>query len=58
MPANTTATVYVPTIDPAGVTESGIPAGQAEGVEFIRAENGAAVYQVGSGHYSFAADCG
>jgi alpha-L-rhamnosidase len=55
VPANTTATVYVPTADPDSVTESGRPAGQAEGVEFLRAEEGAAVYRVGSGRYSFGA---
>ncbi len=55
VPANTTATVYVPTTDPASVTESGQPANQADGVEFLRTENGAVVYRVGSGQYRFAA---
>jgi len=56
VPANTTTTVYVPTTDPTRVTESGIPAAQAEGVELMRSAEGAAVYRVGAGRYSFAAD--
>ena len=53
IPANTTATVFVPAQDAAGVTESGKPAAQAEGVKFLRMENNAAVYAVGSGTYRF-----
>jgi alpha-L-rhamnosidase len=53
IPANTTATVYVPTKDAASVTESGKPAAQAEGIKFLRMENNAAVYAVGSGIYRF-----
>jgi alpha-L-rhamnosidase len=53
IPANTTATVYVPAKDAAGVSEGGIPAAQAKGVKFLRLEDGAAVYEIGSGRYSF-----
>jgi alpha-L-rhamnosidase len=53
IPANTTATVFVPAKDAAGVTESGKPAGETEGVKFLRMENNAAVYAVGSGTYQF-----
>ena len=53
--ANALATVFVPAKDAAGVTESGKPAAQAEGVRFLRMESGAAVYAVGSGSYAFAA---
>ena len=53
IPINTTATVHVPTRDASGVIESGIPAGQSRGVSFLRMENGAALYEVGSGHYQF-----
>ena len=51
--ANTTATVFVPAKDVASVTESGRPANFAEGVKFLRMENNAAVYAVGSGTYQF-----
>jgi alpha-L-rhamnosidase len=53
IPVNTSATVYVPAKDAAAVTESGKPAAQAEGVTFLRMENNAAVYAVGSGNYRF-----
>jgi alpha-L-rhamnosidase len=55
IPANTTATVYVPAPDPSQVTESGQPAAQSEGVKFLRAEAGCAVFEVRSGKYQFAA---
>ena len=53
IPANTTATVYVPAKEAAGVTESGKPTEKAEGVRFLRMERGAALYEVGSGRYRF-----
>ncbi len=53
IPANTTATVYVPAKDAAAVAESGKPVAKARGVRFLRVENGAAVYEVGSGFYEF-----
>jgi alpha-L-rhamnosidase len=53
IPANTTATIFVPTQDAAGITESGKPAAKAVGVIFLRSENGAAVYAVSSGTYQF-----
>jgi alpha-L-rhamnosidase len=53
IPPNTTATVYVPASEGAEVTEGGEPAGEAEGVEFLREEEGAAVFTVGSGEYEF-----
>ena len=55
IPPNTTATVRVPTSDVKSVKESGGPAGKAEGVKFLLAEEGAAVYQVGAGDYVFEA---
>lgn len=53
IPANTTATVYLPATDASSVTESGNTLGQMKGVTFKRLENSAAVYQVGSGTYRF-----
>ncbi len=54
IPPNSSATVYVPAGDAGTVTEGGRPAAQAEGVTFVRMENGAAVFTVGSGVYRFA----
>ena len=68
IPANTTATVYVPAKDASSVTESGKPAGDAPGVKLLRwavdhvgdgsqqslaPVQGSAVYQIGSGTYKF-----
>ena len=53
IPANTTATVYVPANDAASVMESGKPASGSVGVQFLRMEDGAAVFRVQSGRYSF-----
>jgi alpha-L-rhamnosidase len=53
VPANSTATAYVPADDAASVTESGVPADEAEGVELVRVEEGYAVFEVGSGRYRF-----
>jgi hypothetical protein len=56
IPANTTAVVYVPAQAGAQVTESGKPASHALGVKYLRWENGAAVYEIASGRYSFSVD--
>ena len=53
IPANTTATIYVPARDAAAVTESGQPAAKAEGVKFLRMEGNAALYEIDSGTYRF-----
>ena len=55
IPPNTTATVYVPTDDALSITEAGRPAAQAVGVKFLRMAGQAAVCQIGSGDYRFAA---
>jgi alpha-L-rhamnosidase len=48
IPANTTATVYVPASKPGAV--------KADGVESFRYENGRAVYELGSGKYHFVSE--
>lgn len=53
IPVNTTATIYVPAIPGSPVTESGHAAGKAEGVKYVKEENGKAVFEVASGNYSF-----
>ncbi|MBN1764963.1 MAG: family 78 glycoside hydrolase catalytic domain [Sedimentisphaerales bacterium] len=53
IPANTNATVYIPTDDPESVTESELPAGKAQGVHFLMMEDHAAVYEIESGNYFF-----
>ena len=53
VPANTTATVYIPATDKALVSEGGQKASAAKGVKFVKMEGDYAVYEVGSGSYSF-----
>jgi alpha-L-rhamnosidase len=52
IPANTTATVYVPSTD-GNVTEGGVSAAKAAGVEYVRRDGNSSVYTIGSGTYSF-----
>ena len=54
IPPNTTAKVYVPTPDAESVTEGGKSAAQAEGVKRLAGEEGAAVFEIGSGTTSSA----
>jgi alpha-L-rhamnosidase len=55
IPANTTATVYVPVADPASIKEGGKPAADAEGARLLRVEEGRTLFEVGSGTYHFTA---
>ena len=55
VPANTTAEVWVPANDADHVTEGGKAVASADGVRFLRQEDGCAVFEVGSGAYRFAA---
>jgi len=55
IPANATAKVYIPTSNAANVTESGSEIDDVKDVKFIGIENHAAVYNIGSGSYYFAA---
>lgn len=53
IPANTTATVFVPAKSAVQVMENGKPAKQSTGVKFLRQEDERAVYEVDSGEYRF-----
>ena len=53
IPANTTATIYIPASDAESVLESGWPASTAEGVRQVGMQDETAVFQVGSGQYRF-----
>jgi len=53
VPPNTTATVFVPAADAAGVREGGRAIEGAAGVRFLRFEEGRAVLAVDSGAYQF-----
>lgn len=53
IPANTTATVYVPARSAADVSEGGKPVSKSPGVRFAGMKDGCAVFEVGSGDYRF-----
>jgi len=53
IPPNTTALICVPAKDADGVREGAGPAAESPGVVFVKMADGAAVYAVGSGHYTF-----
>jgi alpha-L-rhamnosidase len=54
IPANTTATVHLPTAQATTATESGQPLAQAPGVSNISTANGRVTLTIGSGTYRFA----
>jgi alpha-L-rhamnosidase len=54
IPPGVTATVYVPARDAARVSEGAVPASSAAGVRFVRMDDGAAIFAIGSGQYRFA----
>jgi hypothetical protein len=53
IPANTTASVFIPATSAETVTESGKPAAQSVGVKFLRMDNDCAVFEIESGAYTF-----
>jgi len=53
VPANCTATVFVPALSAVDVLESGVSADKSEGVKFLRLEKDRAVFEIGSGNYAF-----
>jgi len=53
IPGNTTATIYIPARNKDLVTEGGQKISSVKGVEFLKMDGAYAVYEVGSGKYSF-----
>jgi hypothetical protein len=56
IPANTTATVYLPAgdnVESDAVTESGVPAAESPGVKFVGRDGERLVYAIESGSYTF-----
>ncbi len=56
IPANTAATLYLPTSDPKSVRESGKPISESEGVKQSDVQHGTIVLALGSGKYKFRTD--
>jgi alpha-L-rhamnosidase len=55
IPANSIATITIPASEHAKIQENGVAAENANNVSLLRRENGAAVYEIGSGDYHFIA---
>ena len=53
VPANTSATLYLPATTAEAVKEGGKKVGEAKAVTFVKHENGKAVYRLESGNYVF-----
>jgi alpha-L-rhamnosidase len=53
VPTNTLATVYVPSSESGTITEGGIDAWKAKGLQFLRREKAYAVFEAVSGKYIF-----
>lgn len=53
IPANTTATIYLPATSESTLSEGGMMIKEVTGIENVTMENNRAVYKVGSGKYSF-----
>ena len=53
IPVNTSATVYLPATAANVITESGKAIANQKDIQFIRIENGKALYKIGSGIYMF-----
>jgi len=53
IPANTTATIYIPTVDKEEVMEGNKLASKSDGINFIGWEGKRAIFKVESGQYSF-----
>jgi alpha-L-rhamnosidase len=53
IPMNTTAMVYLPTLDDQSIKESGHPIQSVEDIQLLRRESGRSVYRIGSGFYRF-----
>jgi alpha-L-rhamnosidase len=54
VPANTTATIYIPALNVDAVTESGTPLSASKDVQVAGAESGYIIVKAGSGKYQFA----
>jgi len=56
IPANTTATIYIPANSQYEISENNRPVSECNGVKFIRMDGKRAVFEVGSGNYQFASE--
>ena len=53
IPANTSATIYVPTLNKEEVIEGNSPAAKSDGIRFVKWEDNLEVFEIQSGKYTF-----
>ncbi len=53
IPANSTARIFIPSVFPGAVQETGIPAADTSGVTAVEQADGCCIISVGSGEYHF-----
>ncbi len=53
IPANSSATVYLPSKDHSEIKEGGVAISKSTEIEFVRIENNSTIFTIGSGDYSF-----
>ena len=56
VPANTTATLYLPASSEKSIKENGKPFKKEKGIKFLKYENGKALFEIGSGTYKFTSE--
>jgi alpha-L-rhamnosidase len=56
VPANVTASVYIPSTVWGNITEGGVPAANSPGVFYYQTTNSSTLFEIGSGTYSFNAN--
>ncbi len=53
IPANTTATIYLPTLNRSSITVDGKPVDNQKDIHYVNSDNGKSLYRIGSGSYNF-----
>lgn len=56
IPGNSIAIISIPANNRSDVSESGIKATDAEGIRFLKMQDGRAMFEIGSGQYSFVSE--
>jgi alpha-L-rhamnosidase len=56
VPANTTATLYLPALSEKSIKENGKAVKNAKGIKLLKYENGKALFEIGSGSYKFTSE--
>ena len=53
IPVNTSATIYLPTLNRSSITVDGRPIDNKKDIHYLKSDNGKSLYRIGSGSYHF-----